>query len=185
MSGFPILRTKRLVLREWQTDDKAPLVALLDNPNISRMLSTIPSPFTLADADELLRRMMSYGHTNAAAWAITLNGELIGSCGYTTARDTPTLGYWLAESHWGYGFMREALTAAFSHMFREHPDAVFIADVFTDNPQSKRTLEYFGAKFIGYGEGDSRARGPEVYKDWRLQLDRESFLRSLEREAAL
>lgn len=150
-----ILVTKRLSLRPPHALDADDVALHLASWNIGRMLVGVPFPFDRTDAlDWISQRTESDGH------AFTVHRErLIGAIDLVP-RDGKAfdLAYWLAEDHWGQGFMSEALRAALGHVFARHPDMRVNAAVAADNCRAIRLQERLGFRVTGAGETFLAAR---------------------------
>ncbi len=103
------IKTDRLLLRPLGPADAPALVPLIGDYEVSRWLSVVPHPYTLADGETFVREI-------AGPWdrAITLAGELIGVVGISGG-----LGYWLGRPFWGHGYMSEAAAALVGAWFAE------------------------------------------------------------------
>ena len=95
------ITTSRLLLRPPVMADAPAIARLVGDFEVSKWLSVVPHPYTLADARAFLR-------SGVGPWqrAITLEGALIGLVGIG-----PGLGFWLGRPYWGQGYMSEAAAA--------------------------------------------------------------------------
>jgi RimJ/RimL family protein N-acetyltransferase len=103
------LRDGDLLLRPWREDDVPALVAACNDPEISRWIPVIPSPYTEADALAFVR-----GETDSApehSFAIAVDDELIGAIGMAlnAHRYRGGIGYWVAALARGRGLCTRAL----------------------------------------------------------------------------
>ncbi|HEY1045725.1 MAG TPA: GNAT family N-acetyltransferase [Bacteroidia bacterium] len=120
--AFPTLETERLILRAITNDDCQAMFDLRSNP---KLMKYIPRPLcvTLKDAETLLGKviMANENRTNIN-WAMSLkdNPHMFGFMGFAKvhAEDhRAEVGYMMLESHFGYGYMREALKAVIDYGF--------------------------------------------------------------------
>ena len=97
----PVIETERLVLRPPAIEDTPAIAHLIGDFEVSKWLTVVPHPYTLADAEEFV-------HKIAGPWdrVITHKGEVIGVVGIGDS-----LGYWLGRPFWGHGYMSEAAGA--------------------------------------------------------------------------
>lgn len=122
---FPIIETHCIRLRCARATD-APRIAELMTPAISRWLSSWPTPYTAAMADE---RIAAWGTLAKNRWGMPCvvedrsAGTVIGWAhilGYKEDPRRATMGYWIGEAYQGRGYMREAaaalVPAAFEYM---------------------------------------------------------------------
>ena len=71
-----------LSIRKWKIDDKFALAANLNNPKVlNNLRDGLPYPYTEQDAENFIRAMLSSDKNSTCAFAITLDGEVIGSIG--------------------------------------------------------------------------------------------------------
>jgi ribosomal-protein-alanine N-acetyltransferase len=120
---FPILRTKRLVLREVTAKD---ISWYFKHFNIWEIADgqEYPGPKDMKVARRELKLYFTDNFRNDTGirWGITLKGsdELIGSTGvYKWDKKTAQVetGYDLDPKYWGQGIMTEAMTAVAQHAF--------------------------------------------------------------------
>src|SRR5262249_25066486 len=120
-----VLETTRLRLRPLRDTDLTDLIALIDNWEVTRWVSTVPHPYSETDGREwiaLVRRAHATGRPRRFGIALKDTDRLIGgvaldgSAGDTS--DEPSLGYWLGQPHWGNGYGREAVAAVIEYGFR-------------------------------------------------------------------
>jgi ribosomal-protein-alanine N-acetyltransferase len=161
---FPTLETSRLILRELLETDTDAVFIIRGDIEVTR--HNIGAPYTdVEQARELIRNIKwNYPDLYELRWGIALKDDpawVIGMCGYNywiRKDERASIGYDLAQSHWGRGIMTEALRAiirfGFDHMKLHRVEA----DVSADNPASMRVLEKLGFKFEG--------RLREQYWDW-------------------
>ncbi|MEO2038107.1 MAG: GNAT family N-acetyltransferase [Martelella sp.] len=157
LGACPIFETPRLRLRPVRATDAERIAGLLADPEITRMLARVPSPYTLEDAVEWL------GHVgNDDSWpaAITQPGDgvAIGLVSIERRQGGYHLGYWLGRYYWGRGFMSEAVSGVAERFFAE-TGATLHSGAFSDNPASLRVLQRLGSKITGQREIWSVSRG--------------------------
>jgi RimJ/RimL family protein N-acetyltransferase len=104
------IRTERLVLATPTMAHAPAIAALANNRNVHQWMARLPFPYTLEDAAYFVETIAP--SDAECCFAISREGELIGIVGLTFAGDeTPELGYWLGEPHWGFGYATEAARA--------------------------------------------------------------------------
>lgn len=146
-SKTPTLLTERLCLRPFNMGDAPALAQHLDDISISEWITTMPHPYTLADAQWFIENCDA-----PLRFAIVLQktGRLIG--GIAIDRE---LGYWLAPAFWRLGLMKEATTALLSHWF-EHHEADVPSAYFLGNARSASVLYHLG--FVDHGQTEQHCR---------------------------
>ena len=143
-----------IIIREWKIEDKTALAENLNNMNVlNNLRDGLPYPYTEDDAEDFIRAILSADKDKSFAFAITLNGKVIGSIGvfhqdnihYRTAE----MGYYMGEKYWGRGYMTEAVKLVCDFVF-ENTDIIRIfAEPFAYNSASCRVLEKAGFIFEG------------------------------------
>ncbi len=129
------LTTERLVLRPLRGADATAIASQINDLDITRWLTTVPHPYTLADAESFLANL---NETSSEHFGITFKDALIG-----VVSNAKQLGYWLAKPHWGYGFMTEAASAVVTHHF-EQGAAEMSSGYLVGNGASARVLSKLG-----------------------------------------
>jgi RimJ/RimL family protein N-acetyltransferase len=119
----PILRTPRLLLREWRAEDRAPFAALNAD---ARVMEHLPALLPRRQSDALARRSeRHFAKHGFGPWAVEVPGvaSFIGFVGLVVpafeAPFTPCveIGWRLAAEHWGQGYATEAALASARHAF--------------------------------------------------------------------
>ena len=129
--SIPVLRTERLLLREWRAEDREPFGELNADPVV---MEHLPALLPRAQSDALARRSEQHFATHGfGPWAVEVPGvaPFIGFVGLVVpafdAHFTPCveIGWRLAAQHWGHGYATEAALASARHAF----DAVGLAQL--------------------------------------------------------
>ena len=143
---FPTLETDRLFLRELMEADAAALLAIHGDAELMRLFGNDPIP-DLASAEALIKTFSGWRQlpNPGTRWAIEIKGTagLVGTCGlfgWNRAWRKCTVGYELAQTAQGKGYMQEALTAALSWGFKEMSVNRIEAQVHPDNGPSLKLL---------------------------------------------
>ncbi|OFE11340.1 hypothetical protein PHACT_12325 [Pseudohongiella acticola] len=115
MEDQPTLATERLLLRPFQPTDAERVQLLAGNPNVARMTTNIPHPYTDGEAANwITAHTDDWQRGSAAIFAVCLrrDGELVGAVGLMNIHHHDAeLGYWIGEPYWGQGFASEAVDA--------------------------------------------------------------------------
>jgi ribosomal-protein-alanine N-acetyltransferase len=152
---LPSLPTKRLRLRWLTTGDVAALFAIFGDPEVTRYWSH-PALSGLAAAEGLLARIqVCFQQRTLFQWGLELSatGVVIGTCTFADLDAThrrAALGYALARSCWGNGYMAEALPVLLRFAFEKLRLHRITADVDPRNGPSIRSLERLGFQREGY-----------------------------------
>lgn len=172
---FPVLQSERLVLRQLRQDDLTAICAYLANFEVTKNLSTQPHPFTEADGVAYLESVSTEDPTHNITWAIEHAGVLCGNLRAKNIQETPRVGYWLGQDHWGKGFMSEAVRIALYYLFEERLVPVVQTGVFEGNPASLRVLEKLGFRMTGKSTHLCRARGGIQLDETELEMSSTRF----------
>jgi len=150
----PIIVTQRLRLRPpVLTDAEAIHHGYAQDPEVSRYMIWRPHG-SLADTEAFLRSSMAdWDGGSQWSWVITRFGDDT-AIGMLAARPdgkhAVSLGYVLARSAWGNGYMTEAARAVIESIWTTRPDVFRIWAVCdVDNPASARVMEKAGMQREG------------------------------------
>lgn len=161
----PVIRTERLLLREWRESDKVPYAVL----NADReVMEHFPSTLTSQQSDEMVDRIMvAWEQHRFGLWAVERSDtqQFIGFVGLAMpnwqADFTPCVevGWRLAKQHWGQGFAPEAAVAALAFGF-EHvdlPNDEIVSFTTMRNVNSQRVMRKIGMRLDPTREFDHPA----------------------------
>ena len=163
------IRTPRLVLRPWSTDDAPAALGVFGDESVTRWLSPAMSRM---DSVESMRSVLSTWLSApppapAGRWAVTSadDGRLLGGVAVLPLppeRSDLEIGWQLHPSEWGQGYAAEAGHAVAHHAFDAGVEELF-AVVRPRNARGARTATSIGMEWVG--ETDK-------YYDLRLQVYR-------------
>ncbi|HVY51919.1 MAG TPA: GNAT family N-acetyltransferase [Devosia sp.] len=174
------IRTPRLLLRPQREADIPAIMAGLNDWQVARWLTAVPYPYSRADAEEWIGRQTP-PVPGQAHFAIDLQGA--GLIGVATLDSE--LGYWLASSEHGRGYMTEACTALLEWHFASLPDSVVPSGYHAGNAASAAVQRKLG--FVESGARDMRfvrSQGREV-EHVNTSLTREQFEASAARRGRM
>lgn len=152
--GFPVLCTKRLILRELVEQDSQALFNNISNRDASKYLDSF-GPLSVEEAREAIKGWSEqFEKKEFIRWGITFKGDetVIGTiCAspcYVSFRENPLppimLGYDLSKGHWNKGIMTEALTSVIVFWFGKMNAIRLQATVHPLNIASLKVLEKLG-----------------------------------------
>lgn len=145
-----MIGTKRLVLRRWRDEDRAPYAALNADPEVMRHF---PTTFTRAESDAQVDRMDArIDQEGFGLWAVEVVGgaPFIGFIGLAVlgfdAHFTPAVevGWRLARAHWGHGYAPEGAAAALDLAFGDLLLDEVVSMTTTTNGNSQRVMQKLG-----------------------------------------
>ena len=146
------IETERLLLRPFRKSDAEAFFKCCQNPNIGNNAGWRPHG-SLEESQEILRSVFI---SQSGIWAIILkeDGRLIGSVGIIPdpKRENPQarmLGYWLDESHWGKGYMTEAVQSVLDYGFNILQLSLITANCYPHNERSQQVLKRHGFIYEG------------------------------------
>lgn len=146
----PMIKTERLVLRQWTDDDLPPFAAMNADPNV---MEFFPALLSRDESDRLADKIRKeLEEKEYGLWAVEVPGvtPFIGFIGLHLANfDAPfcpcvEIGWRLAKEHWGKGYATEGAKAALDYAFNTLKlDEVlsFTAEV---NKRSQKVMERIG-----------------------------------------
>lgn len=151
MGDYPALNTPRLTLRAPAPRDAEAIATLADNPDIARMTTRLPHPYTRADAEAFIARMRQCDLEREVAFVIEdAEAGPVGVLGlHPTGKLGPEIGYWIGRPYWGRGFATEAARASLAWAKDSWGRRVVMSGHFDDNPASGRVLEKAGFLYTG------------------------------------
>lgn len=148
------IETDRLVLRSWQDSDRAPLAAILGDPEVRRFYPSILSPEqAYAQFDFALARQAEVGfHLGAAE--LNATGQFVGLIGLgyipdetrAAIRGNPAveIGWQFDKATWGQGLAPEGALALLGYGFETLGLDEIVAFTFRDNLPSRRVMQKIG-----------------------------------------
>ncbi len=139
------LRTERLVLRPWRSEDRAPFAALNADPEVMEWFpSTMTREESDAFVDRIEQRFRDYGW---GLWAVEVPGvsPFIGFIGLAPANSTlgyPSIeiGWRLATPFWGRGYAPEGALAALRFGFETLLLEEIVSFTTVGNAKSRRVM---------------------------------------------
>jgi RimJ/RimL family protein N-acetyltransferase len=147
-------RTRRLTLRPGWPEDAPAVARAIGHEAVVRMLTKVPWPYALADAETFLSRQ----RPASEAFFLILSHEgdyprPIGAVGIAPDEGGHELGYWLTPSAWGRGYATEAGRAVVAIARHGLGLKQLHAGHFVDNPASGRVLHKLGFRATGTVRG--------------------------------
>ena len=146
----PVLRTPRLLLREWRPEDREPFAALNADP---RVMEHLPALLPRRQSDALARRSeRHFARHGFGPWAVEVPGvaPFIGFVGLVVptfeAHFMPCveIGWRLAAEHWGRGYATEAAQVAIAFGFEERGLDEIVSFTTPPNVRSQAVMRRIG-----------------------------------------
>lgn len=154
-----MIRTERLLLRPFRSDDLAALHRIFSDPRAMRYWER-PAWQDIDITRALLARFMRVAPDEHLEYAIEIAGQCVGRAAMWRRYE---LSYILHPDHWGQGIATEAVTALIGDIrtrFAEAP--ALTAEIDPRNTGSRRLLEKVGFVQTGYAEKNFDYGGIEM-----------------------
>ena len=178
-----MIRTERLVLRQWRLSDREPFAALNADPEV---MEHFPGPMTREETDAFVDRIEAHWRDRGfGLWAVEVPDEagLIGFTGLAVHpfMPTPEIGWRLAREVWGRGFATEAARAVLADGFERVGLNEVVSFTIPANVRSTRVMERLGMTHDPKDDFD-HPRFPPGHRLSRhvlYRIDRERWIRTL------
>jgi [ribosomal protein S5]-alanine N-acetyltransferase len=150
---FPVVETKRLILRKFELSDAAGLFDIAKDPLVTVHLAWEPHTSEQQSLDFIKSFIDGYAGGDCGHWAIirkegnTLLGMITIRPGITQPR--AEVGYWIGTQYWNQGFMTETLAAFIDLCFTQLGLHRIQACHFVENPASGKVMEKVGMLYEG------------------------------------
>ncbi|KAB8133681.1 GNAT family N-acetyltransferase [Gracilibacillus oryzae] len=123
MDTFPVLETKRLVLRKVTKEDANSILNYLSDEEVMKYYGLEPFKSIDDALDEIAWYQSIQVNSTGIRWGITLKEQeiVIGSCGFhniTSQHFRAEIGFELTREHWGKGIAAEAVEAIISYGYQ-------------------------------------------------------------------
>ncbi|MGO0059453.1 GNAT family N-acetyltransferase [Brevibacillus fluminis] len=144
--GFPVIESQNLVLNKIDVTHLEEVFDVYRNDNVFTYCGIIPK-----HKKETVKTMIGhfdrdFQKKSRIKWGIFTKeapGKLVGimeAFDFNQKVDMVTIGYFLAESHWGKGIATEAVQACIGFLFNQAKVNRIQAEVMPPNEQSKKVL---------------------------------------------
>lgn len=142
------IETDRLVIRDFAPDDTAVFHSFAAQPDVARMMQSIPTPLSLAQALEWIDTRRYRGRLGFCAGVYLRSGVLVGTVGI--GGDPVNVAYFFDPNHWGNGYATEAMQGFLSFAFERFGMDQVEAGAMEHNPASQAVLRKLGFDEIGH-----------------------------------
>lgn len=145
-----MIRTERLTIKPFASDDMNGLVDLLANPEIAKTFM-IPKFESLAQLESLAKKLIVFSqveYTKHLEYGIYFDGKVIGfinDCGFED--EEIEIGYVIHPDYQGHGYATEAVSAIICEL-REMGFHKVTAGFFEGNTASYRVMQKCGMRLI-------------------------------------
>lgn len=151
---FPVLETKRLVLRPIKKEDTLRLHSILSSEKVVVYYGTFPIEQIEMIESIIERYEKDFIEDIGIRWGIALKetDELIGTCGFMAwakRHKRAQIGYELDENYWRQGYGTEVVEAVINYGFQAMELQRIEALIYPENEGSFRLLEKLGFQYEG------------------------------------
>lgn len=146
---FPILETKRLVLRKVTKEDANSILKYLSDKEVMKYYGLEPFKSINDALDEISWYQSLQNNKTGIRWGITLKeqGIVIGSCGFhnkVSEHFRTEIGFELSKEQWGKGIAHEAVEAIISYGYEHMNFQRIEALIEPPNLSSQKLVEKLG-----------------------------------------
>lgn len=163
-SVFPLIESKRLILRQPMSEDALDFFACHSDPEVFRY-SRRSEDTSFESATQTLNKLFTWHQERfMLSWAIVLkeNQRFIGRIQMEDWSDEDhraAVGYLLGKQYWGNGYATEALRVVIAYLFEQTTVNRIYASTWAENTASARVLEKAGMRFEGLSRQKRFAKG--------------------------
>ena len=149
-----MIKTKRFILRDYTEKDLEDHVAILDNFEVARWLSSnISIPYTKRDGRKFIASAINDNVHKITNFTLAIEdkatGKHVGGVKFFGLQKETEIGYWIREEFWGQGIGYEVLAAMVKYGFGTGKIEEIVAQTAEDNEASKAILRKAGFKEAG------------------------------------
>lgn len=161
-------------IRSWRPADAARLATVANDRDIWIMVrDRFPHPYTLADADAFIARVLA--EEPERNFTVAVDDAAVGGVVYMPGEDihrvSAEVGYWLGADARGRGIATEAVRAFVGWIWENTEIQHLEAGVFTYNPASARVLEKVGFT-LAYTARNSVIKDGTLRDEWVYTINR-------------
>lgn len=161
-------------IRSWRPADAARLATVANDRDIWIMVrDRFPHPYTLADADAFIARVLA--EEPERNFTVAVDDAAVGGVVYMPGEDihrvSAEVGYWLGADARGRGIATEAVRAFVGWIWENTEIQHLEAGVFTYNPASARVLEKVGFT-LAYTARNSMIKDGTLRDEWVYTINR-------------
>ena len=158
MKPYPVLETKRLLLRGFAVEDAPEVRSLAGAREVARMTLDIPHPYERGAAEEWISTHRDdFESGEGLHFAILARGAeaaestLVGAVGLeiSARHRSAMLGYWIGVPYWGRGYCTEAADEVIRYGFEELGLRRIHSNHFASNPASGKVMQKLGMTYEG------------------------------------
>lgn len=168
MIAVPVLNAGSYTLRSLTSADAVAVHREVNDWNVIRMLSRLPFPYPLRQAEDWIASTTRQAQDGSAYHFAIVDqaGSLVGCIGLTMERGpssrSASLGYWIGRAHWNQGIASLAAGRVCRWALANFPLDRLCATAAQDNRASQTVLEKIGFRQTGTATRPFTARGGDI-----------------------
>jgi RimJ/RimL family protein N-acetyltransferase len=177
---FTPIRTKRLLIRPFRSEDASGFAARRNDPEVARYQDW-ELPYSMERAEKTVADLVSMEGPKDKEWWMAVvsdpdTDEAFGDLAVHLSWEgrTAEVGYTFARENWGQGYATEALAAIVEYLFDDIGVTRVCGMLHPDNPASAMVLERTGLLFEGHTRSSFWVAG-EVSDDWIYGMTRSDW----------
>lgn len=153
-----MLKSDRLILKTPTLADAPDMAKFLNRKDTAHMMSHVPHPYTLDDAQNFITRTTEAIDDKIFNGIYDYNDNFMGIVSIIPRPNGDDIGYWLGREYWGNGFMTEACSLTISEYFATTGKSELFVSHFLLNDKSKSVVQKLGFEYVGNVMLDITAR---------------------------
>ncbi len=143
-----ILRTKRLILRPFETADAEALHVFFSDAEATRYWDNAHQH--VSETEAFVEGTRNANPAKTCDYVLIFEGDVIGKAGMWS---NPEIGFFVLPAFQRQGFAREALAKIIPHLFQTYDMPALTADVDPENQGSLALLSELGFRETGQAQG--------------------------------
>lgn len=154
-SQFPVLESEGLTLQKIEKRHLEEVFSIYDNDTVFEYCGIIPKHNKTTVETMIGHFERDFIKGSRVKWGIFVHGDkdtlvgIVEAFDFNQRVDTITIGYYLAEAHWGKGIASEAVSRVVRFLFQDAGVNRIQAEVMPANEASKRVLLKNGFQYEG------------------------------------
>ncbi len=148
-TDFPYIETARFAMRPLSGDDIQAVQEVTDDPQITRAIPVLSTPFDISDAEKLVLKRQDPRNLYIGAWDHS-SSRLFGVVGvHLVGTDEIDIDCWVKCDLSGRGIATEAAGAILAALQIEYPHRRITAECPTQDAAPRRVLDKLGFRVTG------------------------------------
>lgn len=177
-----MIKTQRLVLRQWQKEDEEPFVCMNADP---RVMEFFPDLKTRHESDAMIKRLSNHiARCGWGFWAVSLleTNQFIGFIGLeevsfkTDFTPAVEIGWRLSYDFWGRGYATEGALASLQYGFQVLKLDTIVSFTAVQNLRSRAVMERIGMHYKSEFEHPKLPEGHPLRKHVLYEIKKSFYI---------